>query len=243
MQEIKYLVIIPARGGSKRIPGKNMIPLNDQPLLHYTLKAALNSQRISHEDIIFVSTDSREIAKFSESQTILVPFLRPESLAASESSISDTVQHCLEEFKQRQIIAKNVILLQPTSPFRTAHHIDEAIEIFETQEADTLISVKELSDHPYWSWTISNETLIPFFSREKMAFTRSNVPPAMIENGAILIVKSEIVRRKKVLYGKRIIPYPMDQESSLDIDTEHDLKYAEYLLKKEQNEKDININR
>lgn len=225
----KYLAIIPARKGSKRIFNKNLKILVGKPLIYYTIQAALKSKKISK---IIVSTDSKKIAKYTSSLGIEIPFLRPKKLATDKSPVINTILHVLKKLKNKGITVNNIVLLQPTSPFRTNKHIDESIRLYEEKKADTLISVKDLKEHPYWAWGINkNQHLKPFFPKKYMSMERYKLSKAFIENGAIFITKRSNLKLNSI-YGKRIIPYIMDEDASIDIDTVNDWLYAEYLLKR-----------
>lgn len=222
-----YIAVIPARGGSKRISRKNLALLNSKPLIAYTIQAAISSKKISR---VIVSTDNKEIAEAAKTWGAEVPFLRPKQLADSKSPIVETILHVLENIEQEDSIT--IVLLQPTSPFRNGHHIDESIMLFEKSGADTVTSVNYAKEHPYYAWTLkNNKALTPYFSRKKQMIARQDLPVSLIENGAIYIIKKSVLKNKKI-YGKKVMPYIMDQEVSVDIDTPYDLLFAEFILQK-----------
>lgn len=223
----KYLTVIPARGGSKRIAKKNLILLNNKPLIFYTISAALSS---SHCNNTIVSTEDVSIAEYARSQGVNVPFLRPDLLAEDNSSQVDVLNNALEWSYDNNELIDAVILLQPTSPFRTYQHIEEAVELFEKSNADTLTSVCPAREHPYYMWEKKGDELKPFFSIEHQTVIRQDLPSVFAENGAIYIIKSLLIESKQ-FYGERIIPYVMDFHCSIDIDTYDDLEFAEFLIK------------
>lgn len=227
---MNYYAVIPARGGSKRLPRKNVALLNKKPLIAYTIEAATSSKRLSR---LIVSTDDEEIASVSKRFGAEVPFQRPLELSRDGSAVIDVINHAVSHFERQDgDRIDSVVLLQPTSPFRTSKHIDEAIALYESSEADTVTSVRQLSEHPYWSWTIQGADFQPYFSKEHMSMGRENLPPAFIENGAIFIIKRSVIDNNSI-YGQKIVPYLMDRKSSIDIDTLDDFLFAEFLLERE----------
>ena len=222
-----YLGVIPARGGSKRIPGKNLAPLRGRPLLDYTLEAARGANRLA---TVVVSTDSEEIARHARSCGASVPALRPALMASDSSPTVEAIRHATQMYQSTHGKSPDaVVILQPTSPFRTSAHIDEAVQLFEFSRADTVTSVRAVRDHPYWTWRREGAQLVPFFSLEEMAMDRHLLPDALAENGAIYVVKCDLVLAGAI-YGSCTVPYPMDEFASLDIDTPDDLAWAEFLL-------------
>lgn len=225
----KYIAIIPARGGSKRIPKKNLILLNGVPLIKYSIDAARASSKLTQ---IFLSTDEQEIFDYATKELNLeIPYLRPQEIAGDRSPVIDALKNVMEFYQYDRFDA--VVLLQPTSPFRTGQDIDLAIDLFEKEDADTVTSVCAAKDHPYYFWTLKGKELKPFFSLKHQAIIRQNLPPALIENGAIYIIKSSLIKKGKI-YGQKIIPYLMDSEKSIDIDNYSDLKYAEFMIKNKE---------
>jgi len=223
-----YLAVIPARGGSKRLPGKNIALLNEKPLIAYTIEAAKQANRLLRT---VVSTDDLEIAAIARQWGAEVPFLRPPSIATDASPMLGVIEHVLHHLEQAGDVVNTVVLLQPASPFRTSRHIDEALELFERTGADTVTSVCNARHHPYYSWTMQGGELIPFFSLEHQAMTRQELPPAFFENGAIFVIRRAVIARG-TLYGGKTVPYLMDYRSSIDIDTHDDMLFAGYLLQR-----------
>ena len=226
MRRHRYLGIIPARGGSKRIPRKNLQPLAGRPLLDYTIEAAKSARRLEH---IVVSTDSVEIAEFAQSLGIGTQGLRPARFAQDDSPMIFALQDALARYEGVNQPVDAVVLLQPTSPFRAACHIDSAIEQFEQNGADTLIAVRRATEHPYWTWRDGPDGIVPFHSYAEIAVERSDLPAAYVENGAIYIIARSLVSAGKI-YGKKITPYLMDDFASIDIDTPEDMFWAEFML-------------
>ncbi len=223
-----YLGIVPARGGSKRIPRKNLSLLGGRPLLDYTAEASRQSRRLGNT---VISTDSPEIAQFANTRGLMDFGLRPAALAQDHSPPGEAIADALGKFASTGVTVDAIVLLQPTSPFRSARHIDEAIGRFEASGADTLVSVIRAHDHPYWVWRETEECLQPYFSMREIAVGRQDLPPAVVENGAIYIVRSSLAVSGKI-YGEKIVPYLMDDFSSIDIDTPEDLLWAEFQLER-----------
>ncbi len=227
---MRVLLLLTARGGSVRLPRKNVLPLHGIPLIQHTVEAALNCG-IPGADVI-CSTDDREIAEVVTSCAVDVPFLRPPELSTPEASSLDVVLHVLDWCKEHRDASYNaVILLQPTSPFRNARHIREAFELFQSKKAVSLASVCPAISTPYKMYNLSEsgtlEKLIPFRSA---SHRKQDYPTVYQENGAIFIFTPEHLRRTSVFVSDESIPYVMDQLLSLDIDTEDDMFLAESLF-------------
>lgn len=223
-----YIGIIPARGGSRRLPGKNIALLNKKPLIAYTIEAAQQANSLSRT---LVSTDDPEIGDVARLYSAEVPFLRPAAIAADDSSMLAVIEHTLHHLEPSEDLIDAVVLLQPTSPFRTGRHIDEALELFERTGADTVTSVRIAHEHPYYSWTqkCGEESIVPFFTLKEQLLSRQDLPPAFVENGAIYVIRRSLLVQE-TLYGARVVPYMMDNRCSLDIDTLEDFQYAEFVM-------------
>jgi CMP-N-acetylneuraminic acid synthetase len=222
----KYWAIIPARGGSKRIRRKNLIRLAGKPLIAYTIAAARKSLKLTR---IIVSTEDPEIAETAGKYGAEVPFLRPVELAGDQSTSLAVIRNVLDTLGQDGADINGVVLLQPTAPFRTGKHIDEAIELFEKSGANTVIAVFPADKHPFYAWTLSNEKLKPFFSLAQQTMARNQLPPAFYENGAIYVIDKKVLISGS-LYGETIIPYQMTRFNSVDIDEPIDLLWAEFMM-------------
>lgn len=225
---MKPLIIIPARGGSKGVPRKNIKLLNGIPLIHYTIKAA---QQIFDESLICVSTEDEEIKQVAEQTNIIIPFLRPQELALDTSGSYEVLLHAIEHYANNGYEADTLILLQPTSPFRTSSQIEEALQLY-TNEIDMVVSVKETKSNPYY--ILFEEDDNGFLRRSKEAnFTRRQDCPKVWEyNGAIYIINVASLKKGTIGSFKKIIKYEMDEFSSHDIDTPLDWDFAEILIKK-----------
>ena len=218
------LALIPARGGSKGIKKKNLTLLQGKPLLYYTINAAKNSKYI---DKIVLSSDCDEILNYGKSQDIEI-LKRPREFALDDTTSDKVILHSLQFYKGYD----NIILLQPTSPLRTASHIDEAFEFFEKEKAGSIISVCEcdnkilkafINDEKGYLKGICNNDY-PFMSRQKL-------PKTYISKGAIYILKIKTFLTNPHFLQEKTKCYLMDEKSSIDIDTLEDLKKAAMLLK------------
>lgn len=222
------IVVIPARGGSKGVPGKNIKKLGGKPLIEYTISAA---REVFDDRDIIVSTDDIQIRKAVEKTGLKVPFLRPESLATDHSSTQDVLIHALEYFESLGNRPDSLILLQPTSPFRNSKHIMEAMEIYKSNPGvEMVVSVKETGANPYY--VLFEEDIKGFLKKSKEGnFTRRQDCPKVWEyNGAIYIINVSGLQKKRISEFKKVKKYVMDKRSSMDIDDEYDWMLAELML-------------
>lgn len=216
------LAMIPARGGSKGIKDKNITPLAGKPLITYTIEAALQSRYI---DRVVVSTDSEKIAEVARAAGADVPFLRPAELASDTAKSIDAVLHCIEFVGDYTIF----VLLQPTSPLRTAEDIDAAIETFILHGEKGLCSVNEIGDHPILTRTMDGEGVLQPLLNTNSTVRRQDMPVFYHVNGAIYINRIDEINRD-TSFNDNPVGYVMPRERSVDIDTVEDLKIAEIYL-------------
>jgi CMP-N,N'-diacetyllegionaminic acid synthase len=228
---LKPLVVIPARGGSKGLPGKNIKKLMGKPLIHYTIEAA---RTLFSDEQIIVSTDDLDIKSCAEQTGLNVPFIRPAELATDTASTIEVLLHALKVSEANQYVPDALILLQPTSPLRNSQHIEEAMNLF-NETIDMVVSVKETESNPYYVLFEENEN--GFLKKSKAGnFTRRQDCPKVWEyNGAIYIINVQSLKNVGHLNFDKVIKYEMKKEHSVDIDTEMDWLIAEYFLNK-QNE-------
>ncbi len=224
---MKPLVVIPAREGSKGIPGKNIKKLSGKPLINYTLDVA---REVFQDKEICVSTDSKEIKAVVEKNGLFVPFLRPEELATDSASTYDVLLHALSFYENKNYFPDIVILLQITSPFRTAKHIKEAMALYKSNY-DMLVSVKETKSNPYYVLFEENEEGWLRKSKKGNFTRRQDCPEVWEYNGAIYLINPNSLKKDTLTDFKKIVKYEMDEFSSHDIDTEFDWKMAEYLIR------------
>ena len=220
------LVVIPARGDSKGVPGKNIKLLGGKPLIHYTIEAA---RKVVPDRQIIVSTDSPEIKRVAQNTGMTVPFLRPSALAGDKSSMNEVVEHALKYYEKENPTPKKIMLLQPTSPFRDENHIREALESFD-DSLDLLISVKEAESSPYFELREENKE---GFLKQLFSTTfdrRQELPAVWALNGAIYIVNTHSFKENPLHSLRRVRKYVMDKISSTDIDSPLDWKLAEIFV-------------
>lgn len=222
------IAIIPARGGSKRLPGKNIKLLGDKPLIAWTIESAIESNVFDH---VFVSTDSQEIADISKQYGAEVPFLRPPELASDTATTNDVVTHLADWYEaESSNKVSTIAILQPTSPLRNATHINEAFAEMKTKDAKAIISVCEL-EHPiqFCNQLDSNKSMAGFIKQKDIKRTQ-DLSPTYRLNGAIYIFDRSYVGRMNEIYSEGTFAYIMDSRDSIDIDTINDFKLAEYYL-------------
>ncbi|QHQ60698.1 acylneuraminate cytidylyltransferase family protein [Anaerocolumna sedimenticola] len=229
------IAIIPARGGSKGLPGKNIKELAGYPLIYYTIKAAKEANSI---DRIIVSTDDKKIADIASNFGAEIPFLRPEELAADHSKAIDNYIYTVDRLNQTRTIAiDEFIVLQPTSPLRTSKDIDNAIELFYKMKAETVISVVKAEHPPTWYKKISPDgILIDYYTSVDNSQNRQEEEVTFLPNGAIFVFNFNALKKNCGYYNSKTYPYVMPQENSVDIDTPIDFQLAELLLKSKRNE-------
>lgn len=231
---MKSLVIIPARGGSKGIPHKNIKPLAGKPLIYYTIDVA---RQIVNDEDICVSTDDQEIIKCVEDYGLKVPFVRPAELATDKAGTYGVLVHALNYYEQQGKHYDNVILLQNTSPFRTAEHVREALNLYR-HDIDMVVSVKECPANPYYCVFEEDPKGFLYISKGDGSITRRQDAPKVYEyNGAIYVINPESLKKTDLGHFKHRIKYVMDDMSSIDLDTMFDWKMAEMIIKDYQNGK------
>ncbi|MEJ2304917.1 MAG: acylneuraminate cytidylyltransferase family protein [Anaerolineales bacterium] len=227
---MNILGVIPARGGSKSVPRKNIALVHGKPLLAYTIQAAQGSQRITH---FVVSSEDPEIVAVAKRYGAPVPFERPAELAADESPTLPVVQHALREMEMLEGIAFDyIVLLQPTTPLRLPEDIDAAVDKLIATGADSVISVCDVGAyHPARMRQIVDDRLVELPIREpKEMLRRQDLPPVYIRNGAVYAVKREVVIEHNSMVGQVSRPYIMPDERSINVDSKLDLLLAEILL-------------
>ena len=222
----KILALIPARGGSKGIKNKNIVEINGKPLIVYSIDAGLQSKYV---DMVLVSTDSEEIAGISKEYGAEVPFLRPAEFAQDASPTADAIQHALNMINKNGEF-DSIVLLQPTSPLRTAEDIDKAIELYFETNCEGVVSVTEVSQSPILMREIDKDGKLKTLLEFKGNLRRQNLPKYYILNGSIYIEKISKDNTADLLNLK--IPFIMSKDKSIDIDEWEDLIKAEKQLQK-----------
>lgn len=234
---MKIIGIIPARGGSKSIPRKNIKELCGKPLIAYTIEAVRDSGVF---DRIILSTDDQEIADVAKRHGCEVPFMRPPELAQDTTPTLPVLQHAIQWLKENQHYYPDaVMLLQPTAPLRQARHITEAIELFATSGADSVVSVVEIPGHfsPYWAEVIRPDGWAELFMgqpiRKRIPRRQEFPKKTYAHNGAIYLFKTDFLfdPTEPSLYGDRVKLYPMEEKYSVNIDSPEDWALAEFTIK------------
>jgi N-acylneuraminate cytidylyltransferase/CMP-N,N'-diacetyllegionaminic acid synthase len=225
----RVLAVIIARGGSKGLPLKNIRLLAGKPLIAYTIDAALQARLL---DRTVVSTDDRQIAEIARQYGAEIPFLRPPELAQDETTVYPVLSHAVQWLENCEGYRPDyVMLLQPTSPLRTAGDIDNAIVLALERNADGVVSLCETKHHPYWTKRVTEDGQVVEFAPLDRAYDRrQELPRAYALNGAIYLCKREILLECQTFYTDRTYAYIMPIEHSLDIDTPWDLHLAELIL-------------
>jgi CMP-N-acetylneuraminic acid synthetase len=230
----KVLAIIPARGGSKRLPKKNILSLAGKPLIAWTIEAALQS--CVFDDVI-VSTDDNEIAEVSTSFGAKVPFIRPERLASDTAASVDVIKHALLWYREKGINFTEVVLLQATSPLRNSNDIKAAFDIYRHRNASSVLSVCEV-DHPtHWCNTLDASLSMNSFIKESDVKSRSqDFDNEYRLNGAIYILNVEQFLARNVTILMPSFASIMPRIRSIDVDTKLDFDFADFLMDKQSNQ-------
>lgn len=225
-----FIAIIPARGGSKRLPRKNVLNLGGKPLIAWSIEAVLSCQIV---DEVMVTTDDEEIATVATKFGANVPFLRPAVLASDTATSFDAIKHAVDFYKHE--LGREfdfVVLLQPTSPLRNAENIVEAIELLVKKNADAVISVCEVDHSPLWANTLPSDLSLDKFLRDEVKNARSqDLPKYYRLNGAIYICSTErLLEEKSFFISSNNFAYVMNKEKSVDVDDLFDFKMAKCIL-------------
>jgi CMP-N,N'-diacetyllegionaminic acid synthase len=224
----KILAIIPARGGSKGIPKKNIKPLKGKPLIAWTIEEAKKSKLL---DKIIVSTDDEEIMNVAKKWGAEVPFLRPSELAQDDTPGIAPVLHTLEYFSDYEY----VVVLQPTSPLRLAEDIDEAIYLCEKNKSNFCVSVTESKVIPDWMFRINNRGMLePLNGDREIPYQRQKAKKTYVLNGAVYVGRKEALITTRSFLTPETIPYIMPGNRSIDIDDINDFEYCEYMLERNE---------
>lgn len=231
------LGIIPARGGSKSVPGKNIKLLCSKPLIAFTIEEAKKS---GYLDRIVVTTDDMEIAKVAREYGAEVPFIRPGDLAEDNTTDFPVFLHCLNWLGEKENYHPDIIVhLRPTSPLRTVKHIDKGIELLlNSPDADSVRSLCPAPKNPLKMWRIEDNRLMPFIPeavsgiKEAYNLPRQKLPEAYIQNGSVDVIRSKTILEKNSMSGDVIVPLIMEDRESVNIDTEIDFMIAEQIMRK-----------
>jgi CMP-N,N'-diacetyllegionaminic acid synthase len=228
---MKLLSIIPARGGSKRLPGKNAKILGGRPLVTWSIEAARE-----HSQIVatLVSTDSPEIAQIALSAGASVPWLRPSHLATDAASSVDVCLHALDYYESEHGEVDGVLLLQPTSPYRKNETLAKAIKLFHRRPDESVIAVSPAKISPYWCFHISNGVLRPIMGEANLHKRSQDLSPAYVVSGSFYLTPPSVLRQQKTLFSFDSQPVVLSSaKESVDIDSSEDWELAEYYLGKD----------
>ena len=226
---MRIIGVIPARGGSKGIPRKNLVNLCGKPLMYFTIKAALESKFLTE---VHVSSEDEEILNVAKSFGANV-IRRPNELAEDYVPTAKVINHALKVLSRNKSIDL-VVALQPTSPLRDSYDIDSAIELFikNFDKAKTLVSITEYDHPPQWALIVKDNFIEPMYGRDSLNLPRQKLAKAFRPNGAIFIAKPNVLLSEETFYTNATLAYIMPREKSVDIDTEFDLALAKLLLEK-----------
>lgn len=228
---MNILAVIPARGGSKGVPGKNKKLLNGKPLIQYSIDAALQSNYITE---VVVTTDDEEIIAISKSLGANVPFVRPKHLAEDKTPTLPVIQHAISHFEAEGKQFDAICLLQPTSPFRPKGFLDKALETFIEKQTDALVSVLEVPHqyNPHWTFEPNKNGALEIATGEKSIISRrQELPKAYHRDGSIYITKTAVIQNENSLYGNSLSYIISDENHYVNIDTQEDWQKAEELAK------------
>lgn len=227
---MRVLGLIPARGGSKGIPRKNMRQLCGKPLLQYVAETSLRARRLSR---VVLSTDDLEIAELGHRCGLEVPFLRPPELATDEAAMLPVVQHAVSCLERTMEIYDAICLLQPTNPLRRPEDIDACIELLERSGADSVVTILPVPDkyNPHWVYFRDQDDVLRLSCGELVPISRrQDLPPAFHREGSVYITRRDVLMETDSLYGKRLVGYPLSPERCVNVDNAEDWERATALL-------------
>lgn len=223
------LGVIPARGGSKGIPRKNIQPLLGKPLLEYTVRAAQESKIM---DLLILSTDSAEIATVGRKLGVKVPFIRPMELSKDDTPMFPVIEHAVRFVEEHGMLPQIVLILQPTAPLRTPEHIVRAVDVLRSTGCDSVVSVTEVPAHysPDFVMKVVDGRLVPFLSDGVSVTRRQDARPAYVRDGTIYAVRRDVLIEGKSIYGRDCRPMILPPEETVILDTLEDWDRAERLV-------------
>jgi CMP-N,N'-diacetyllegionaminic acid synthase len=225
---MRILALITARAGSQRLPGKNIRLLGGKPLIVWSINVAKNNLDICD---ILVSTDSPTIVEISREAGAYVPWLRPGELATDNASSVDVALHALDLYEASKGSVDGILLLQPTSPFRTPEAVRRGIELFRINNYQTVLGVSAVHDHPMWTLKMEGDFVVPFMHDHGFGMRSQDLPSAYVVNGSFYLISPAELRRSRSFLSSKITPLLIESEKeALDIDTEWDWFLAENFL-------------
>lgn len=232
-ERVRTLGLIPARGGSKSVPRKNLHPLLGKPLIAWSI---LSAQKAKNLDRLIVSTDDREIAEVATHYGAEVPFLRPVEIAADDTPDLPVFQHALHALREADGYAPDAIVhLRPTQPLRTAEEIDRAVELWVESGADCVKSVRPVSEHPFKMYRLREDRLLPYLDTEERRrrgpdVPRQSLPPLYLSAGVVDVIRRQAVEAGST-EGGTVVPYFVDPSRYVNLDTPRDFLIAEALMR------------
>jgi N-acylneuraminate cytidylyltransferase len=227
---MRILAVIPARGGSKRLPGKNIRLLGGKPLIQWSIESALDAA----PDVcdVLVSTDDEVIANVTRKAGAMVPWIRPSELATDQARTVDVCLHALDWYENTAHKVEGLLVLQPTSPFRNRETIQAGIRNFQGHPRSTILGVSVAENHPMWCFKIRDEALEPYFGGAGLEARSQDLDPAYVITGSFYLISPEKLRETKSFFSGEMVPLAIETGiESIDIDTELDWLVAEAALK------------
>lgn len=227
---MRVVAIVTARGGSKGVPRKNVRMLGGKPLLAWTVEAARGASRLTR---VILTTDDDEIAALGRTLGIEVPFIRPAELALDVTPTLPVVQHAVSWLETTGERYDAIVVLQPTSPLRTAATIDGCVQCFEATGADSVVTILPVppEHNPHWVYFRDANGLLRLSTGESAPIARrQDLPPAFHREGSVFVVRRDVVMDRNSLYGERVVGYPVDPADSIDIDSVEDWARAEAVI-------------
>ncbi|HEY7879163.1 MAG TPA: acylneuraminate cytidylyltransferase family protein [Gemmatimonadaceae bacterium] len=228
--QLRVLAVIPARGGSKGVPRKNARLLGGRPLIEWTVAAALGARTLSR---VIITTDDEEIAALGRAAGAEVPFLRPAALARDDTPMLPVIQHAVGWTEERGEVVDAVCILQPTNPLRRPSDIDDCVDLIVRNGADSVMSVLPVPHeyNPHWVYEEAEDGGLRLATGERTPVTRrQELPRAWHREGAVYVMRRDVVMRDGTLYGAHIVGYPMDPSRHVNIDDVDDWARAEQLI-------------
>jgi len=225
---VRILAVVPARGGSRRLAGKNLRVLAGKPLVAWSIEVAQGMEAVCD---ILVSTDASAIADVARTAGALVPWLRPQSLATDEAASVDVCLHAMDWYENTCGPIDGLLLLQPTSPLRRRATVLRGIEMFRTRGRRPVIGVSPARSHPWWCFRVEGETMRPFIADSGLQSRSQDLPPAYAINGAFYLVAPDHLREHRAFFSTDMVPLIMEATGEdIDIDTDWDWRLAEATL-------------
>jgi CMP-N,N'-diacetyllegionaminic acid synthase len=222
---MRILALVPARGGSQRVPGKNLRVLGGRSLLAWSIEAARGITEICD---ILVSTDDEAIAAAARQAGALVPWLRPAELASDTATAVEVCLHALDWYQSHRGAPDGLLLLQPTSPLRRRATVERGIRLFDERSRRPVVSFSPAASHPLWCFRIEDGTARPFIAGQWLTTRSQDLPPAYVVNGALYLISPQHLRGRASFYSDDMVPLVIeDAAEAIDIDTEWDWMVAQ----------------